>query len=167
MTNSKNSRTMNMGQPQWTVLPAATGLSLLACALLLAACSGGGSKGDAIVVSNQCSIDRPAPDFQASAGKGFNVSGWAFEKGAAEAPTKTQVQFASVDLKDFKVVDAEAGKPRPDVAQALNAPGAANAGYEAVVAADLLPANNYAITIIQRYPGYSVACNIARVLAVK
>ena len=143
-------------------------LSSVAAALVLAGCGLGSSSQDTpVVVAGTCSIDRPAPDFQASVGKSFNVTGWAFDKNAAQAPVKTQVQFSSADMKDIKLVDATSGMPRPDVAQALNAPGAATAGYDAVIAADLLPANTYAVTILQRYATYTVACSYARNLTVK
>lgn len=142
-------------------------LSCIAAALLLAGCGIGGSKDGAIVLSSSCSIDRPAPDFQASVGKAFNVTGWAFEKSASQVPVKTQIQLRSLDLKDFKLVDADQGIARPDVAQALNEPAAGTAGYDAAVAADLLPANTYTVTVIQRFPAYSVACSVARVLTVK
>lgn len=146
-------------------------LKLLLCtlpaALLLAGCDFGLSQETPVVVAASCSIDRPAPDFQATAGTAFNVMGWAFDKNATQAPAKTQVQFTSPDMKVIKVVDASQGIARPDVAQALNAPGAANAGYDAAVAGDLLPAGTYAVTILQRYATYSVACSYARNLTVK
>jgi hypothetical protein len=135
-------------------------------ALVLAGCGGGGSKDVPVVISSNCSIDRPAPDFQASVGKAFNVTGWAFDKSGA-APVKTQVQLSSPDLKDIKLVDAQQGMARPDVAQALNAPAAASSGYDAAIAADLLPANTYSVTVIQRFPTYSLACSVARVVTVK
>lgn len=115
-------------------------------ALSCAACTDPGSS---VFVTSACSIDVPAKGAVIKAGSAFSVGGWAFDNKSAVIPKEIKIQFVPVGRTFVKVAEAKRGAQRPDVAKAFNNPAAVAAGFDAMIAADLLPAGHYDLSVLQ------------------
>lgn len=129
--------------------------SALSACLLLNAC---GDEARLSLVTPTCSIDSPRNDTALELGKPFAAGGWAFDKVSGTAPEKVFLQLVSEDQRTSRIVAAARGTKRPDVAQALGAPGAVGSGFDATIDTAGLAPGKYTISIVQAAEDKTLVC---------
>lgn len=127
----------------------------LTTTLLLAAC-GNGEK--SVVFTKTCGLDAPSANSRMSVGKGFNVTGWAFDKYSTVTPTKVRVQFNFTEQSKTKTFDAPLTIKRPDIATAFKDPKLETTGFNVVIPANSLESGKYEIKILQDRSDEIVTC---------
>lgn len=129
--------------------------AVIAASLFIAAC---GNEEHPLLLSDSCVVDHPLKETAIERGKPLPVGGWAFDKTSGLSPENVSIQVVSEDQRTVKIIKATRGTKRPDVAKALNAPGAEGSGFDVAVDTSALNPGKYAIYVIQKTDAKTMLC---------
>lgn len=121
-------------------------------------------------VLQACNLEAVAgegePAFTARRGGDMTVTGWVANASADGPAGMPVLRLTRTDGPGVWELALATGEDRPDVAQALSAPGLAAAGFRGVHAVGELPAGTYSLVLVDKTEPLWRACDNGRVLRV-